>query len=251
MSTVIPRPSSGDRSSVLLIGALLGLLVAVVVAPGLLPARAADDAQPPEHSISVTGVGRILIRPDVADLTLGITVERTRAREAGVDAAEYMTAVVAALRAAGVAETDIQTSMVSLQPVYDWNSTPQRITGYTSDNIVRVTVRDLSTAGAVIDAAVDAGATNVSGISFRVDDQTAAERQARTAAMVDARAKADALAGAGDVRITGVITISEVSSPWPGPIPYPVAEDDGRATTPIQPGNVELNVTVTVVYSIG
>ena len=86
----------------------------------------------------------------------------------------------------------------------------------------RITVRDLTKLGDTVDAAVDAGATQVNGITFRVDDQTKVEAQAREAAMKDAKGKADALAAAAGVNITGVASISEVSSPTPGPIYYAI-----------------------------
>jgi uncharacterized protein YggE len=161
-----------------------------------------------------------------------------------------MAQVIAALKAAGIADADIQTVQLSLQPLYDWtDESSQRIIGYQVNNLVNVTVRDLAKVGEAIDAAVDAGATDVSGITFRVDDQTAAEQDARTAAMADARAKADALADAGDVNITGIITISEVSYSYPGPIYRGAPGED--AATPVEPGKVELSVSVMVVYSIG
>jgi uncharacterized protein YggE len=236
-------------------GAAVGVLAAVVLAPSFGPAatRAATDNSPVEHTISVSGVGRILIKPDVADLSLGISVVRQKARDSEAAAAEIMTKVIAALKAAGIKDADIQTSSLSLQPEYDWSSNTQRLTGYRTDNIVMVTMRDLSTVGETLDAAVDAGATTVNGLSFRVDDKGAVEAQARDAAMKDAKSKADALAKAAGVNITGVASISEVSSPIPGPIMYErmaagVAKD---SVTPIEPGNVTLEVSVTVTYLIG
>jgi len=95
---------------------------------------------------------------------------------------------------------------------------------------------------------VDAGATQVNGISFRVDDQAKVEAQARDAAMKDAKSKADALASAAGVNITGVASISEVSSPIPTPYPYAVsagAPAQDRAVTPVEPGKVTLDVAAT------
>ena len=247
-------PAEPGRLGWLTTGAAVGVLAAVVLAPSLGPTRAlaATDTGTVEHTISVTGTGHILAKPDVADLSLGVSITREKAKDSEAAAAAAMANVIAALKAAGVKDEDIQTANLSLQPVYDWSTNTQRLTGYQTDNIVQVTVRDLSTAGDVIDAAVQAGATNVSGITFRVADQTAVESQARDAAMKDAKAKADALAKAAGVNITGVQTISEISSPIPSPIMFASAGAAKDAvSTPVQPGNVTLDVTVTVVYLIG
>src|SRR5665213_1837571 len=100
-----------------------------------------------------------------------------------------MTRVIAALKALGIADKDIQTSNVSLQPTYDYstNANPPRITGYQLSNSVTVTVRDLAKLGDAIDNSLAAGATSIDGVAFRVDDQTAAEAQARQAAMAEAK----------------------------------------------------------------
>ena len=258
MSDSILASVSANRNRLgwLAAGAAVGVVTAVVLAPSLgSPARAADSGtNTPEHTITVSGDGRVLVKPDVADVQLGVTVRREHAKDSEQDAAAQMAKVVAALKAEGVADEDIQTATLSLQPTYDYsnNSTPV-ITGYETDNIVSVTIRDISTVGETVDAAVDAGATAVNGITFRVDDPTKAEAQARQAAMKDAKAKADAMAQAAGVSITGVASISEVSAPMPQPIAYDMAAGAAapeRVTTPVQPGNVEMDVTVTVSYLI-
>jgi uncharacterized protein YggE len=165
-----------------------------------------------------------------------------------------MQAVIAALRKAGIADKDIQTTSLSLQPVYDYstNNNPPRLTGYQIVNAVQATVRKLDTISDVIDGALAAGATTLDGITFRVDDPTAAEAQARDAAMKNARAKADALAKAAGVSITGVSSISEQSGSVPVPVPYYAAgaAGDKAASTPVQVGTNEVDVSVGVVYLI-
>jgi uncharacterized protein len=252
MSDVFTAQTRG-RLTWLLGGALVGVMAAVVVGPSFGPgvSRAASDASNPEHSISVSGSGTVKVKPDVADVSFGVTVQKDKAKDASQAAAEQMTKVVDALKAAGVADNDIQTQMISLQPIYDYTGSLPRLQGYQSDNQVDVTIRDLTKAGETIDAAVAAGANNVSGITFRVNDQDAANAQARDAAMKDAKSKADALASAAGVSITGVISITDVSSPSQPPIYY--GREAGAAvdaTTPVQPGKVDMEVTVTVVYSI-
>ena len=255
MQTGLLVTARRNRMSWLLGGAAVGVMSAIVLAPGFGGgiSRAATDSNPPQHTISVSGTGRVLVKPDVADISLGVHVERGKAKESEIAAAELMGKIVDALKAAGVADADIQTANLSLQPTYDYSSSKQFITGYATDNVVSITVRDLSKVGETVDAAVDAGATQVNGISFRVDDQAKVEAQAREAAMKDAKSKADALASAAGVNITGVASISEVSSPIPTPYPYAVsagAPAQDRAVTPVEPGKVTLDVTVTVTYLI-
>jgi uncharacterized protein YggE len=237
-------------------GATAGVLSALVIAPAFGPAAALAQTTTatPEHTITVTGDGQVYIAPDVADMTFGVTSHRDRATAASQDAADQMTKVVAALKAAGIADKDIQTANISLQPVYDYSGNNPVLNGYEADNTVAVTLRDLTKVGPTIDSAVNAGATNVGGINFRLEDPSKVEAQAREQAMADAKTKADALASAGNVTITGIQSISEVSSPTPVPFPYAMrgaaAAGDTSAVTPVEPGNITSSVTVTVVYLI-
>ena len=180
---------------------------------------------------------------------MGVQVTRTKVRDAQAAAATAMAAVIAALKAAGVADKDIQTTALSLQPVYDYsnNGNTPKLTGYQIVNSVTATVRRLDTISDVIDGALAAGATTLDGITFRVDDQTAPEAQARAAAMSDARAKA------AGVTITGVSSISEQSASVPVPMPYVAggaALDKAAPSTPVQVGTNEVDVSVNVVYII-
>jgi uncharacterized protein YggE len=236
----------------LALGAGIGLLVAAAGAPSLTPRNAlAVDTTVPEHTISVTGTGRVTLTPDVADLRLGVNVTRPTAAEARTVAADAMTKVVAAIKKAGIADKDIQTSMLALGPVYDYSQNGQgKLTGFQLTNSVAVTVHDISKVGELVDAAVAAGATSVDGVTFRVDDPTQAEAQARTAAVSDARTKANALAAAAGVTISGVSSMSETVSPIPYPIAYAAAAPAKDASTPVLPGTTEIDVVVTVVYRI-
>jgi uncharacterized protein YggE len=244
-------PASAIRWVAVAIGTgIVGL--ALINSGGPRSALAADT--PLEHTISVTGVGRVLMTPDTADLRLGVVVQRPTASAARTEAAAAMTRVVAVIKAAGIADKDIQTAMLSLQPVYDYstNSNPPKLIGFQVVNTVAVIVRDLAKTGDLIDDAVEAGATSIDGVSFRVENPTAVESQARRAAVADARAKADQLAAAAGVSIVGVSVISEQSAPVPYPMPFAagaaVARDE---STPVQPGQSEIAISVTIVYRIG
>jgi len=200
----------------------------------------------------VTGTGRVTLTPDIADLRLGVTLTRPTATQARTDAAAAMTKVVDAIKKAGVADKDIQTSSLSLQPVYDYTTNGQgKLTGFQVVNIVAVTVRNISTVGDLVDVSVTAGATSVDGVSFRVFDQTQAESQARTAAVADARAKANALAAAAGVSIAGVNSIVEVSSSVPYPVPYAAgAPARDFASTPVEVGTTAIDIVVSMVFRI-
>lgn len=240
-----------QRTGLLAVGALTGVLVAAIAGPAMA-VSAADTTTDTRNIISVDGTGRVKVQPDVADLTVGVMVQRDRANDASIDSAEQMAKVIEALKAAGIADEDIQTITLSLDPVYDYNREPAALTGYNATNIVAVTIRDLTTVGTTIDAAIDAGANNVGGLSFRLDDTSAVESAAREAAMAAAKAKADELASAAGVTVTGVVSISESSGSFPMPIYYGEAAGAAMrdASTPVQAGNVEISITVNVVYSI-
>jgi len=246
----------GSRARWLAAGLATGLLVAAIASPAFTPRRtlAADTSTPAEHTIAVTGVGTVVTAPDVADLRLGVTFTRGTVRAARADAAAAMTKVIAALKALGIADKDIQTTNISLQPAYDYtsNANPPRITGYTLSNGVAVTVRDLDKVGDAIDNALAAGATTFDGVSFRVDDPAKAQQQARTDAMTQARAHANTLAAAAGVAITGVASISETSAQTPYPIFYGAAAGAAKdVETPVQVGTTDVTITVSVVYLIG
>lgn len=237
-------------------GALAGVLAATLAGPAVMPVAAQTvSTAEPVHTISVDGTGRVKIAPDVADISLGVRIVRDRAGAASQEAAKAMAGVARALDEAGIAAEDIQTSMLTLNPVWSYDRDPAVITGYQAENIVTVVVRDPASIGALIDTVVAAGATSVDSISFRLEDTTAAEAQAREAAVLAARAKAETLATAAGVTVGDVMTISETSYSMPTPIYYGRAEasvaGDAMMTTPTYAGLAEIAVTVYIVYAIG
>jgi len=258
MSVSAPRSAAAWIAMVALAALLAGLLAGPALGNALRPypspssPPAAGD-QPSEHTLSVAGSGKVTVRPDMATIGLGVSVERPSADAARKDGAAAMSQVVDAIRKLGIADRDIATSSVSLGPVYDYpdRATPA-IRGYQLQNMVSVTVRNLDLLGAVLDDGVAAGATTVNGVSFDVADRAAAEAQARESAVADARAKANTLASGLDVRVTGVASVSEqVSTPiWYGrDMAGPTAAAD--ATTPVLPGSTDVTINVTVSFLIG
>ena len=229
------------------------LAAATSPAPRYAAAVSATD-NPPDHTIAVTGSGKVTVVPTLATINLGVMIERNTAKAAREAAAESMTKVVAALKALGIDDKDIATSSISLQPVFDYNSNGgnPHVRGYQLQNAVTITVRDLDKLGDVLDNSVVSGATQVNGITFDVADRTAAEAKAREAAVTDARAKADTLAKGVGVSITGVASMSEtVSSPvWYGREMAAGALAPADASTPVMPGTTDVTIDVQVTFLI-
>ena len=239
----------------LAVGLLAGPALASAIAPRtytVTPGAATDGT--PEHTVSVTGSGKVTVIPDMATINLGVVIERPTAKAAREAAAVAMTSVVDAVRSLGIADKDIATANVSLNPVYDYpNNAAPKIRGYQLQNTITITVRDLAKLSDLLDNSVVAGATTVNGISFDVADRTAAESQAREAAVKDAKTKADTLASGLGVRITGVASIAEsVSTPvwYGGNIAPSAAAGDKAAQTPVLPGSTDVVITVQVAFLI-
>jgi uncharacterized protein YggE len=262
-ATTVTIPLPGSRVGWLAVGLAAGLLAALVARPALGPALepvftppgslAADATTPPEHKISVSGTGKVVISPDIADLRLGVSATKPTVKDARAAAAASMTAVIAALRSLEIPDADLKTTQLSLQPVYVYTSgNPPRLTGYTVSNAIVATIRDLDKVAPAVDGAMAAGATTMNGITFRVADPARAEVQARQAAMAQAKAKADTLAASAGVAIGGVASISETSSGTPYLSTYAgeKAAAPSDVATPIEPGSNEVTVTVSVVYLI-
>jgi uncharacterized protein YggE len=225
------------RRTTLVVGALLA---------AILPALA--ETTPP--AISVTGEAQVSVAPDLAQIDGGVTTEAKTAREASEANNKAMAAILPALKAAGVAETDIRTSRLSLFP----QSAPSRpngpvqITGYRASNRVTVRIRDITKVAPTIDALVAAGANDIGGINFIVSQESKLLDDARVRAIEDARRKAEIYARAANVRLGAPVSISEEGSGGP---PVPVrAQFKAGAATPIAPGEEMLRVAVTVSYEI-
>jgi len=203
-------------------------------------------------TIVVSGTGRVAVEPDVADLRLGVSITRPTVEAARADAARAMDAILAAVDGAGVPRGDVRTSLLSVQPRYDYrDGRAPTLTGYELANVVEVSVRDLAKLGEVVDRTLEAGATSMESLSFRVAEPAPAEREARVRAMDAARARADVLAEAAGLSIVGVSDIVEGAAARP-PIPFPKAERMALAAadvaTPVEAGSLEVAVTVNVTY---
>jgi uncharacterized protein YggE len=208
----------------------------------------------PPPRIAVPGHGAVRVAPDIADIRLGVITVRPTAAEARSAAASTMDGVLGALRGGGIDARDLRTNLLSLDAVRDYSDGSQRITGYQLANTVEATIRAIDTTGAVVDAALAAGATSLDGLTFRLDDPTEALAEARRLAVADARHRAETLAAEAGVGLGPVVGIVEGGGFAPGP-PRPVAmfraKAETDAATPVEAGTNELSVDVTVEFAIG
>jgi len=178
----------------------------------------------------------------------GITVTGSgTASEALNEAAKATRRILDALRGAGVAKADLRTEQVSLYP--RTSNDGLTVIGYSASSSVHATVQELGKAGAVVDAAVSAGANQVSGPTLRVSDSRAQYRTAADAAMDDARARAEALAAKAGVSLGAPIAIVESGSSYPGPL-YDSVRAAAESAVPIEPGVNEISATLTVTFAI-
>ncbi len=231
---------------------------AVLAAAAVPPAAQAQTAQQTHAHVdgtllSVSAEGLSEARPDLATINLGVTTEGQTAAAALAENARRMTALTQALRRAGVAERDIQTSNVSVYPqqVYVEGQQP-RITGYQANNSVTAKVRNIANTGRVIDAAVAAGGNTVNGVSFSHADPDAQLDIARRDAIAEARRRAELYANALGMRVQRIVAVQEGGGYSP-PVPMAVerfAASDVAGATPISPGQVESRVTVNVTFEL-
>ncbi len=206
--------------------------------------------------VTATGEGKVTGKPDVAVLTVGVQATRTTVEDARSAAATAQTGVISSLKSNGVADKDIQTVQFTVQPQYDYSKTgTPTITGYTVSNVVTAKIRNLDKAGPAIDDAVKAGGNDaiVQSIDFTIDDPTDLKNQAREAAVKAAKAQAQQLADAAGEKLGKLLSISETSAPTPITrlaIPQAAGAADSSAQTPVQPGELQITVDVSVVYAI-
>lgn len=203
------------------------------------------------HTITVSGEGKVTVKPDTASIYMGVSVTSDTATEALRVSNEKASALIAALKAAGVANDDITTSGLSIYPNY--TNDGRRVVGYTSSNSVTVTVRVIGNAGPVIDAAAAAAGDNVTvgSISFFVADPEKVISLARADAIANAKKRAGEYAAAADATVGAVLQISEVGITQPPVIWTGGREKDAAAAgVPIQTGTQDLTVSVTVMYAL-
>jgi hypothetical protein len=227
----------------------VSLLVLAVLLSACGPAVA--PATVDSNSLNVSGSGTVYLAPNIARIYVGVHTEDADIAKALEKNNAQAQTVVNALTAMGVALEDIQTSNFNIWSMEDYDDVGQAYTKYTVDNNVYVTVRDLSKLGKLLSTVVSSGANNINSINFDVADKTAAMAQARQLAMANASTLAAELAQTAGLSLDGIknITYSDYS-----PSPYygmgGGAAPEAMSSVPIQPGQLEISVSVNVTYGI-
>ena len=209
---------------------------------------------PPPPTIVATGTGRITMRPDTAVVQVGAETRAPSLADATAEVARRMSAVLERIRALGVAERDITTVAYAIDPVVAprrGEEEPTRILGYRVANVAQVRIRQLDAVGRILDAAVAAGANTMRGPTFTVAEPAAIEAQARALAVQNAATKGRQLADAAGVTLGELLLLTEgVPTPVPRPLMGARAAEVAVAPGPIEPGQLEIVVTVTAHYRI-
>lgn len=216
------------------------------------PAAAQMMRFPERATVTISGEGSVRAAPDLASISLGVVTEAPQAGAALDANSTRMQGLVAAVKAAGIADADLGTAAVSLEPrvVYpqDGKGAP-RIESYVARNTLSVTVRDLKKLGPLLDAAVSKGGNDIGALVFDNSGREALTDKARAAAVADARRRAEVVATAAGIRLGRVLSIeeSEVSIPLP---PRPRAMLAEAKAVPIEAGSQEISARVTVTWEI-
>lgn len=202
------------------------------------------------RQITVTGSARVEAAPDLATITAGVETQAEAAAAALSANSQAMTEIFATLDKLGVAKADVQTTRLSLDPVFaqsDDGQTTPAITGYQASNMVTIRVRETGKLGAVVDALATSGVNRIYGIGFDIADPRPLLSQARADAVTDAREKAEVLARSAGAALGEVVSIREGDV---GGGPGPMRAQFDMAATPVAGGTVEVGTDVTVTYAL-
>lgn len=236
------------------------VLAAILLATALsaaAPAAAQDVAvvRPITGTrLDISATGTVSRVPDLAIISAGVVTKSATATGAIADNAARMDRVRAALRRAGIADKDIQTSSINLNPDYRYeNNQPPVLTGYQASNNVSVKFRDIRNTGRILDALVAQGANQINGPSLTIDKPEGAYDEARVKAIAAGRARADLYARSLGMRVVRLLSVSEGSANYPRP-PMPMvammAKSERAADTSIDPGSQDLEVTLAMSFEL-
>lgn len=240
---------------------LIGILLIAALLAGRLnfsTVSAQTPTQTPEGEeanrfIRVTGAGSASAQPDTAIIVVGVRTEAEEASAALDENNQQVTTLLAALNQAGIAQEDIQTQRISLNPRYEEQpGQPGQpvVTGYEAVNTVEVRVRDIDNVGQILDASVQAGGNLIEQIRFEVNDSNTVLGQAREAAFDDAREKAEQLASLAGVQLGNLISISESTVNFPRPFAAGGAAEQAARAVPVEPGTQEVQMFLEVTWAI-
>lgn len=224
----------------------------------MLPAPAPAPSPAPETglasgTIRVVSEATVVVKPDLAILSLGVTTDKPSAGAATTENARKMQQIIEVLKKEVGAGGEVQTAGYQVSPRFGEErpgGTRLPIVAYTVTNTVRVRIPDVNAVGRLMDAAFKAGANTVEQVEFTLKNPEPAQSEALRAAAAKARARAQAMAAALGLRVAHVVSISEGDS-GPGPLPHARMALSANAGTPIEAGGFEVRATVTVVFAIG
>jgi uncharacterized protein YggE len=234
------------------------ILMAALLGAATLPSAAIAQQATINQTIAgtrldINATGEVTRVPDLATISAGVVTRSANASSAMQQAAARMARVREALRRAGIADRDIQTSNVSLSPDYVYaKDQPPRISGYSASNQVTVRFRDIASTGKILDALVEQGANQISGPNLSIEHPEAALDEARTRAVAAARARAELYARALGMRIARIVSVSESGAYAPPPpmAPMVMAARAERDQTQIDPGEQKLQVGVAMTFEL-
>ena len=214
----------------------------------------AEQSTSPLSSIRVTGQSTITANPDRAQIDIGVETHAPQSQAAATQNATRLTAALAALRKAVGSSGEIKTASYSLNTEYEYHPNGTRtLTGYVANNVVHITLNDLTKVGSVIDAATDAGANEVQDVRFTLSDQQAVRAQALREAVLRAKADAGVLASALDLKVLRILAVesSDGGGPFQHIVPMARSIAAAKAPTPIEPGTIEVTANVTLTVEVG
>jgi uncharacterized protein YggE len=201
-----------------------------------------------ERLVTVSGEATISVAPDTSIIRIGVTSQGKTAHEASDANAKRMISVLAAIKGSGIADKDVQTSRLTIQPQYDPSKAgAARLLGFQVTNQVTVRIRDIDSLPTILDHAIAAGANEMSGIEFIVSEHSKLLDQARDEAIADAHRKAEIYAQAAGAKVGRVVAITEGGSVAPPPIAMQALR---AGAVPVAPGELTLRAMVTVSYTL-
>ena len=231
-------------ATVLVIAGIAGIM-------GAFPSNAETD-QTNRNTINVTGNGKVSASPDIAYISLGVVTEDKVANTAQQNNAKAMDQIISKIKGLGIAAEDIKTVGYNIYPKYDYikETGESNITGYTVNNTVQVTVRDIKKTGNVIDVASANGANITNGISFGLSDYEKYYNQALKSAVTAAKKRAETIAGALSINLKKPVTVTENggSAPVYNYRSYDLKADAASVATPVEAGTIEVSASVSMVY---
>jgi uncharacterized protein YggE len=235
---------------------LSGLLVlaVIVLIVGSLVYQFQALPQNIQQDLSVSGVGKIYAKPDIAVVSLGVKTQEIKSQDAVNKNNEKMALITKAIKDLGVADKDIQTTNYNLSPVYDWTEAGQVFKGYSLDQTVSVKIRNFDKINDILDKATTAGANTVGQLQFTVDDREKVLSEARTKAIEEAKIKAQNLAKESGLKLVKLVNVYESNNYYPSPMYGMGASDMAKEVSSVAPsiqtGELEITANMTLIYKV-